>query len=59
MGYPTLELELLESMKSLNANQKDDVLTFVRSISSQNLMKSRNRKNALREIRTALRNRKF
>jgi len=54
MNSQTFELELLESMKHLNANQKIDVLSFVRNISSQNSIKTRNRKNALREIRAAL-----
>jgi len=54
MNNHTIELELMETMKHLDANQKDDVLSFVRTISSQNKIKSRNRKNALREIRAAL-----
>tara|TARA_R110000868_G_scaffold126830_1_gene334120 strand:- start:624 stop:794 length:171 start_codon:yes stop_codon:yes gene_type:complete len=54
MNNQTIELELLASMKFLNANQKDAVLSFVKNINSQNTTKSRNRKNALREIREAL-----
>ena len=54
MNNQTIELELLASMKFLNTNQKDDVLSFIRNITSQNATKTRNRKNALREIRAAL-----
>lgn len=54
MKSHTIELELMETMKQLDANQKDDVLSFIRTISSQNRIKSRNRKIALREIRAAL-----
>ena len=46
--------ELLECMKSLNANQKEDILKFAKRMSSQNVRKTINRKLALREIRAAL-----
>lgn len=59
MSYQTIDLELMECMKSLNANQKDDVLSFVKKISSQNFMRRRNRKNALKEIKAALKSKKF
>ncbi|MEQ9288537.1 MAG: hypothetical protein RIG77_16575 [Cyclobacteriaceae bacterium] len=59
MSYQTIDLELMEYMKSLNANQKDDVLSFVKKISSQNFMRRRNRKNALKEIKAALKGKKF
>jgi len=55
MNNQAIEFELIDSMKSLNINQKDDVLNFVRKISERNSGRRKNRKNALKEIRAALR----
>lgn len=59
MSYQTTELELLENLKSLSTNQKDDVLTLVKKMSAQNLLRVSNRKTALKEIRAALKNKRF
>jgi hypothetical protein len=59
MNNPTIELELLESMKSLDARQKSDVLSFVKNISSEETLKRKRRKKALREIKAALRKSRF
>ncbi|MFY0651127.1 MAG: hypothetical protein JXQ96_03800 [Cyclobacteriaceae bacterium] len=58
MNTQAIESELLESLRTLNDNQRSDVLSFIRKISSQNLMQSVNRKKALREIRAALRSKR-
>ncbi|MFT7031656.1 MAG: hypothetical protein ACJA2S_000147 [Cyclobacteriaceae bacterium] len=55
MNNQAIEFELIDSMKSLNINQKDDVLNFVKKISERNLGRRKNRKSALKEIRAALR----
>ena len=55
MNNQAIDFELIDSMKSLNINQKDDVLNFVRKISERNSGRRKNRKNALKEIRAALR----
>jgi len=59
MDNQAIELELIDSMKYLNINQKDDVLNFVRKIAGIDSDKGRNRKNALKEIRAALRKGRF
>jgi hypothetical protein len=59
MNNQAIEFELIDSMKFLNINQKDDVLNFVKKISERNLSRRKNRKNALKEIRAALRKGRF
>ena len=55
MNNQAIEFELIDSMKSLSIHQKDAVLNFIRKISGRNSSQGRNRKNALKEIRAALR----
>jgi uncharacterized protein YpuA (DUF1002 family) len=59
MNHQVIEFELLDCMKSLNDNQKDDVLNFVKKISGSYIDHGQIRKNALREIRAALKRNRF
>lgn len=56
MNYLNLEIEILSSVRSLNGNQKSDLLDYVKNIRPIPHSKRLYRRRAMKQIREALLN---
>ena len=54
MKDSAIENELLENLKNLNVEQKNDVLSYIKTLSGIGDQKDNRRRNAIRQIRSAL-----